>query len=61
MSVLTIIYICNVLDIDSNSIFNGLLNYQQSDKDRYILENLSILNDKDKNIITDLMQYIIEK
>lgn len=61
MSVPTIIYICNVLDIDSNSIFNGLLNYQQSDKDRYILENLSILNDKDKNIITDLMQYIIEK
>lgn len=61
MSVPTIIYICNVLDIDSNSIFNGLLNYQQSDKDKYILENLSILNDKDKNIITDLMQYIIEK
>lgn len=61
MSVPTIIYICNVLDIDSNSIFNGLLNYQQSDKDKYILENLSVLNDKDKNIITDLMQYIIEK
>lgn len=61
MSVPTIIYICNVLDIDSNSIFNGLLNYQQSNKDKYILENLSILNDKDKNIITDLMQYIIEK
>lgn len=61
MSVPTIIYICNVLDIDSNSIFNGLLSYQQSDKDKYILENLSILNDKDKNIITDLMQYIIEK
>ena len=61
MSVPTIIYIGNVLDIDSNSIFNGLLNYQQSDKDKYILENLSILNDKDKNIITDLMQYIIEK
>lgn len=61
MSVPTIIYICNVLDIDSNSIFNGLLNYQQSDKDKYILENLSVLNDKDKNIITDLIQYIMEK
>lgn len=61
MSVPTIIYICNVLDIDSNSIFNGLLNYQQSDKDKYILENLSVLNDKDKNIITNLIQYIMEK
>lgn len=61
MSVPTIIYICNVLGIDSNSIFNGLLNYQQSDKDKYILENLSVLNDKDKNIITNLIQYIMEK
>lgn len=60
MSVPTIIYICNVLNIDSNSIFNDLLNYQPSDKDKFILESLSILNDKDKKVIADLIQYIKE-
>lgn len=60
MSVPTIIDICNVLDIDSNGIFKGLLNYQPEEKDKYILENISLLNDKDKKIITDLIQYIME-
>lgn len=60
MSVPTIIEICNVLDVDTNSIFKGLIPYKQKEKDRYIIENISAFNDKDKNIIMDLMQYILE-
>lgn len=60
MSVETIIAICNILDISSESIFKGLIDYNLKEKDRYILENISTLNSKDKKIVTDLMQYIIE-
>lgn len=60
MSVETIISICNILDISSESIFKGLINYNLKEKDRYILENLSFLNSKDKKIIVDLIQYMIE-
>lgn len=60
MSVPTIIEICNVLNVDSNSIFKGLLNYNQNEQDRFIMENIPALNDRDKKVITDLMQYITE-
>lgn len=60
MSVSTIIEICNVLNVDSNSIFKGLLDYKQEDQDRFITENIPALNDRDKKIVTDLMQYITE-
>lgn len=60
MSVPTIIEICNVLDVDTNSIFKGLIPYKQKEKDRYIVENISAFNDKDKKIVTDLMKYILE-
>lgn len=60
MSVETIIAVCNILDISSQSIFKGLIDYNLKENDRYILENISALNSKDKKIVTDLMQYIIE-
>lgn len=60
MSVETIIAVCNILDISSESIFKGLIDYNLKENDRYILENISTLNSKDKKIVTDLMQYIIE-
>ena len=60
MSVETIVDICNILNISSESLFKGLIDYNLKEKDRYILENISALNNKDKQIVTDLMQYIIE-
>ncbi len=60
MSVETIIAICNILDISSESIFKGLIDYNLKDKDKYILENISSFNNRDKKMVTDLMQYIIE-
>lgn len=61
MSVETIVAICNILDISSESIFKGLINYTLKETDRYILENISSLTNKDKKIVTDLIQYILEK
>ena len=60
MSVETIIAICNILDISSESIFKGLIDYNLKDNDKYILENISSFNSRDKKMVTDLMQYIIE-
>ena len=60
MSVETIVDICNVLDINTESLFKGLIDYNLKENDRYILENISALNNKDKKIITDLMQYILD-
>lgn len=60
MSIETIIAICNILDISSESLFKGLIDYKLKEKDKYITENISALNDRDKKIITDLMQYIMD-
>lgn len=60
MSVETIIAICNILDISSESIFKGLIDYNLKENDKYILENISSLNSRDKKMVTDLIQYIIE-
>lgn len=59
-SLKTLVDICNILQVDSNSIFKGLLTYNVEEKDRYIIDNISSFSDKDKKIITDLIDYIIE-
>ena len=59
-SLQTLVDICNILQVDSNSIFKGLLTYNVEEKDRYIIDNISSFSDKDKKIITDLIDYIIE-
>lgn len=56
----TIIDICNILEIEPNSLFNGLVNYCNP-IDKKILNSLSILSEKDKKIVTDLIEYIITK
>ncbi len=60
MSIETIIAICNILDINSESVFKGLIDYNLKEMDRYIIESISTFNSRDKQIVTDLIQYIIE-
>lgn len=60
MSGQTIIALCNILDISTESIFKGLINYNLKKQDKLILDNLSILNSKDKEIVINLMNYIID-
>lgn len=59
-SLQTLVDICNILQVDANSIFKGLLTYNIEEKDRYIIDNISAFSDKDKKIMEDLINYIIE-
>ncbi len=57
----TIVDICNTLRVDANSIFKGLLNYNIGEKDKYIIDNISTLSSEDKEIVINLIEYIINK
>ena len=59
-SLQTLVDICNILQVDANSIFKGLLTYNIEEKDRYIIDSISAFSDKDKKIISDLINYIIK-
>ena len=54
-SLQTLVDICNILQVDANSIFKGLLTYNIEEKDRYIIDNISAFSDKDKKIMEDLI------
>ena len=49
LAVNTIIDICNILEIEPNTIFNGLIN------------GLSSLSGDDKEIVNNLIEYILKK
>lgn len=61
MSVQTIIDICNILEVNTDSLFKGLLDYKMKDKDKYIIENVISLSNEDKEVVTNLIEYIINK
>ena len=61
MSVQTIIDICNILEVNTDSLFKGLLDYKLKDQDKYIIENIISLSNEDKEIVTNLIEYIINK
>lgn len=56
----TIIDICNILDLEPNSIFNGLLNYDNQDN-KTIIDGISVLSKEDKEIVINLIEYIKRK
>jgi transcriptional regulator with XRE-family HTH domain len=60
ISVNTIIDICNILDIDPNAIFNGLVEYN-NEQDKLIINSISSLSSDDKDIISELIEYINNK
>lgn len=61
MSVPTIIDICNVLDVSSESLFKGLLDYKIENKDKFIIETISVLSNEDKDVVMNLIEYIVNK
>ena len=60
ISVNTIIDICNILDIEPNAIFNGLISYND-EQDKLIIYSISNLSDDDKRMIYKLIEYINNK
>lgn len=61
MSVTTMIDICNILDVDVNCIFKGLLDYEIKNSDKKLINNILFLSDDDKNIIENLVEHLISK
>lgn len=61
MNAPTIIDICNILNVSSDSIFKGLLDYKTNNNDKILFETISTLSDEDKDAVTNLVEYIIKK
>lgn len=57
----TIVDICNTLNVDANSIFKGLLTYNIEEKDKYIIDNIATLSSEDKEIVINLIKYIMNR
>lgn len=61
MSATTMIDICNILDIDINCIFKGLIDYEIKDKEKKLIENILILSNEDREVVTNLVEHLIKK
>jgi len=60
LSVTSIVDICKSLNIEPNTLFNGILNYND-DKDKYIMNSLSILKNDDKEFLINVIEYVLNK
>lgn len=59
ISISTIIDICNALQINSDELFNGLIDKQVVTDDEFITNSLNMFNREDKKIVKGLMEYIV--
>ena len=58
LSIQTLIDLCKVLEVDANSIFEGVIAPPVAIDDDFITKSLSLFNNADKAIVTDLITYI---
>ena len=61
MSVTTMLDICNILDVDINCLFKGLLYYRMKKQDLKLLDNILSLSSDDRKIIENLIEHFINK
>lgn len=59
LSVQTIVDICNVLEIDANTLFSGIISTQETSVDSFIINSLNLFDEKDREIVNTLTTYII--
>lgn len=59
ISLSTIVDICNVLEISTDTIFNGLIISNKSTGIEPLVKSLSLLKDNDIAIVSNLIEYII--
>lgn len=57
----TIVDICKIFNIDANTIFNGIIDSNQKDKNSYIINSLNNFDKVDKDLISSLIDYINKK
>ncbi len=62
LSVSTIANLCDVLDIEPNSLFNGIIDFHNNDvSNKYIIDSLSLLSSDDKDFIISVIDYVLKK
>lgn len=59
ISIPTLVNMCNALNTDFNSMFAGIITLSDTKSDDYIISSLNFLNEKDKEIVKQLITYII--
>lgn len=59
LSIQSIIDICKILEVDANSIFEGVIEPPKVAPNDYIISALNLFEEKDKIIVTDLISYIV--
>ena len=60
LSIASIVDLCKVLDIEPNSFFNGIINYN-NEEDSYIVNALSTLSMEDKDFIISVINYVMNR
>ena len=58
IAIQTLIDICNVLDVDANAIFDGVIPKAKTSTDEFITKSISMFDKNDKDIVTNLITYI---
>lgn len=58
-SIQTIIDLCSALEVDANFIFKGVIAPPEAMADDYITKSLSLFNETDRNIVENLITYIV--
>ena len=58
LSIPTFIDICKALNVDANSIFEGVIAPPTANTEDFITKSLSLFSNADKTIVTDLITYI---
>lgn len=59
LSIQTLVDLCRILEVDANTIFEGVIAPSPEMADNYITKSLNLFNEKDKTMVTDLIDYII--
>jgi len=59
ISIETIVNLCKVLDIDANTLFANIINPTDITTDDFIKNSINLLEENDKTIILDLINYIV--
>lgn len=60
LSIISIVNLCKFLDMEPNTLFNGILDYKQ-DIDTQIKNQISLLSKEDKYFLIDVIKYIQNK
>ena len=60
VSVPTLVDIGKALNVNANILFDGVFTTEECDEEKFIIDTIRTLNDKDRKAVIDFLKYIIE-